>query len=187
MRRPFTQIAALGLGGHVFFELAAGAGMPLASVIGPGQAAGLWAAATAGTVREAQRRPGTKSAVFGLVNGFGLAAVLGHFSAWPKERTRLGLPWLADCEGLGRELMPAYNTILYVSAVASLGGLVRESSSGRRMGLLFAIAAAPVLVIGQRWEFQRLQRLAEQRPNWWNRALQRGVPTSPAGLSVDTD
>ncbi len=170
-RRPFTQVAVLGLGGHVLFELAAGVGMPLVSVIGPGRAAGLWATATTATIHQARRQPPARSAVFGLVNGFGLAAVLAHFSAWPKEQTRLGLPWLTDCEGLGRQLMPAYNTILYVCGVASIGGLVWESKGGRRLGLLFSVSAAPLLAIGQRWEFQRLRRQAEERPSWWNRRL----------------
>jgi hypothetical protein len=56
-----------------------------------------------------------------------LAAVVGHLSAWPRRRTRFGLPWLKDCEGLGPELMPLYNPILYASGAAALGALLVEN------------------------------------------------------------
>jgi hypothetical protein len=40
-----------------------------------------------------------------VVNGLSLAAAVGHLAGWPRRRTRLGLPWLTDCEGLGPGLM----------------------------------------------------------------------------------
>jgi len=166
--RPFTRVATLGLAGHVSFELAAGVGLPLASVIGPVPAAGLCAASTASTLRAEERRPRTEDRLFGLVNGFGIAAVIAHYSAWPRRRTRTGLPWLADCEGLGPELMPA---IPYVSGSAALAGLLRESRGGRLLGGALAVGIVPVLMAGQRWEFRRLQDQAQRRPQWWNRRL----------------
>jgi hypothetical protein len=174
LRRPFTRLGTAGLAGHVFYELAAGVGMPLASVIGPVPAAGLWATASAAALRAAGRRPSTNGGPWvGLMNGMGLASVLSHYTAWPSRRTRLGTPWLIECEGMGPDLMPAYNATLYVTAVGAVGGLVRESRGGRRAGLLLAAAAPPLLIAAQHWEFRRLQEQARQRPAWWNRQLQR--------------
>ncbi len=76
-----TRLATAGLAGHVFFELAAGVGMPLASVLGPMPAAGLWAVTTAGVWRAAASRPASSDATLALWNGLGLAAVLAHLAA----------------------------------------------------------------------------------------------------------
>jgi hypothetical protein len=167
--RPLTRLGVVGLAGHVCFELAAGVGVPLASVIGPGPAAGLWAATTRMTLRGVGRPEG--AALAGLVNGFGVAAMIAHFSAWPRRRTRLGLPWLEDCEGLGADLMPAYNTILYLTAAAAVGGLLRESTHRFALGIVLPMVAAPLLAAGQRWEYLRLRQQAQRRPTWWYRRL----------------
>ncbi|GAB2651392.1 hypothetical protein [Kribbella swartbergensis] len=174
--RPFTRWGVLGLAGHVYFELGAGVGMPFASVIGPAPAAGLWAAATTKTLRELGRPEGATLA--GLVNGFGVAAMIGHLSAWPTRRTRLGLPWLRDCEGLGPELMPAYNTILYLTGAAAVGGLLRESRHRFASGVVLPMVAVPVIAAAQRWEYRRLRQQAQLRPTWWTRRLARleGTP-----------
>jgi hypothetical protein len=182
-RTPFTQAAVVGLAGHVFYELGSGVGMPLASLVGPRAAAALWGSATVVTLRRV-RRPDPDPVLLGSVNSMGLAAVVAHFAAWPRRRTRLGLPYLTECEGLGRDRMPAYNLILYLSAAAALGGLAVESREDRTRSLRMSAAAVPVLMAGQRWEFRRLQRLAWSRPGWWNRRLRRehlarARPTDP--------
>jgi hypothetical protein len=44
VRRPLTRLTAAATAAHVFFELFAGVGMPLASLLGPAPAAAaLWA------------------------------------------------------------------------------------------------------------------------------------------------
>src|SRR5829696_574185 len=111
--RPATRLGLAGLAAHVFFELAAGVGMPFASIAGPVPAAGMWTVGTGGLWRAAKTRPASADPVFAAVNGLGLAAIVAHMAGWPRRRTRLGLPWLQDCEGLGPELMRFYNPILY--------------------------------------------------------------------------
>ena len=170
-RRPLTRLATTGMAAHVFFELGAGVGMPTASVIGPVPAAAAWSLGTATLWRTARTRPASSDGVFHSCNGMGLAAVLAHFAAWPSQRTRAGLPWLRDCEGLGPPLMPYYNPILYLSAAATVAALAGENRSAPRQLPLLAVALAPVLVAVQRAEHRRLKAQARERPSWWTRRL----------------
>jgi hypothetical protein len=52
-RRPLTRLTVAGLLGHLVFELMAGVGVPLASILGPYGAAGVWTLATRGAWRTA--------------------------------------------------------------------------------------------------------------------------------------
>ena len=158
-----TRAAIVGTAGHVFFELGAGVGMPGASLVGPVPAAVGWAAATVALWRGVEGRPALAEAV----DGVALAATVAHLAAWPRSRSLP--PWLADCEGLGPELMPAYNAILYGSGAAAVAGLVRR---GSRRGLL-PLVGVPVLMAIQHWEHGRHREQARTRPGWWNRRLRR--------------
>jgi hypothetical protein len=169
-RRPWTRLAAAGLAGHVYFELAAGVGMPFASVVGAGPAAVGWAAAT-GWVQRAAGAPGRDTAL-AVTNGVGLAAVLAHLAGWPRRRTRLGLPWLTDCEGLGPELMRWYNPVVDAGGVAALIALLAENRRAPWPARVAPLALVPLLVRVQHAEHARLVRLARRRPRWWNRRLQ---------------
>jgi hypothetical protein len=113
--------------------------------------------------------------VLGVANGLGLAAVVGHLAGWPRRRTRVGLPWLVDCEGLGPQLMRWYNPVVHASGAAALGGLLWENRTApRRLGWSM-LAAVPLLVRLQHAEHRRLRTLARTRPGWWNRRLQEGI------------
>ena len=169
-RRPWTRLAGAAIAGHVFFELGAGVGMPFASVLGPAPAAGLWAIGAA-AVQTAAGSPSRDTAL-AVVNGMNLAAAIGHLSGWPRRRTRLGLPWLTDCEGLGPELMRWYNPIIYAGGVAAAAALVTESRAAPRWAGLTPLLLVPALVRVQHIEHERLRRLAIRRPGWWNRRLQ---------------
>ena len=167
--RPWTRLAAAGLAGHVFFELGAGVGMPLASVVGPAPAAGLWTAATAWVERSAGA-PG-RDTPLAVTNGLGLAAVVAHLTGWPRRRTRLGLPWLIECEGLGADLMPWYNAILYAGGVAAAIAVTTENRTAPRWAGLAPLALVPVLIRVQHTEHRRLVHIARRRPRRWNRRL----------------
>lgn len=169
--RPQTQITTIGLAAHVFFELAAGVGMPLASVLRPAPAAALWGSSSWLAWRAARKASPSADPMFGLLNAAGLAAVVAHLSSWPSRRTRLGLPWLEDCEGLGPDLMWAYNPILYATGAAAVLALLRENRSAPAALMLLPPVLAPVFAAAQHAEFRRLQRLAESQPGWWNRRL----------------
>jgi hypothetical protein len=171
-RRPLTRLTVASLAAHVVFELGAGVGMPLASVIGPYAAAGFWTLATGG-VWVASARDASTDKVLAAANGFGLAAVSAHLLGWPTRRTRTGLPWLEDCEGLGPELMPFYNPILYLSGSAGLLAIVRENRTAPVQLPMAMLGLVPALIAYQHWEHRRLRRQAHTRPAWWNRRLRR--------------
>jgi hypothetical protein len=173
-RRPLTRLTALGLAAHVFFELGAGVGMPAASFVGPRPAALLWGVGASRVVRAAGARDTSADSRLALVNGFALAAVTAHLLAWSRGRTRVGLPWLIDCERLGPELMPAYNTMIYLTAASALAGLAAENRSEPTCRPLLAVLVAPALAAMQHLEVRRLTEQANQRPAWWNRRLQHG-------------
>jgi hypothetical protein len=171
LRRPWTRLASAATAGHVYFELAAGVGMPGASVLGPMPAALLWAAGTAGV----QRAAGSPSAGTGLtvVNATQLAAALAHLAGWPRRWTRLGLPWLVDCEGLGQQLMRWYNPVVHLGGAAALVALLTEDRCAPRWARLAPLALVPALVRLQHAEHERMRELARRRPDRWNRRLQR--------------
>jgi hypothetical protein len=179
--RPFTRLATAGLAGHVFFELAAGVGMPFASVVGPLPAAIVWASGSVTLDRLAARPSPAGDRVLTAMNGLGLAAVVAHLAGWPRRRTRVGLPWLVDCEGLGPDLMRWYNPVVHASGVAALGGLLAENRAAPRWLGWSQLAAVPVLVRLQHGEHRRLRALARTRPGWWNRRLQERPVTAPGG------
>jgi len=109
---------------------------------------------------------------FAVLNGFFVAAVLAHYSSWPRA-WRKGVPWLTECEGLaGRAIVP-YNAILQISAVAAVGGMI-ENRSRWRWGLATALFLSPVLRQATPWEYARLREQAARRPSWWNRRLAPG-------------
>ncbi len=172
-RRPLTRLATAGLAAHVFFELSAGVGLPTASVLGPAPAAGAWALGIRAVWRAAADRPASGDAGLAAWNVLGLAAVAAHFTGWPRRRTRAGVPWLRDCEGLGPELMRFYNPILYVSGAASLAALIAENRSAPRYLPLLVPALVPALIRVQHAEHERLKDRARRRPAWWNRRLTR--------------
>ena len=171
-RRPWTRLGAIATGAHVFYELAAGVAMPFASQVGPIGAATAFGASSTLVYREAGRQPPSRDSAFSIVNGVFLSAVIGHFASWPRT-TVAGLPWLTECEGLTGRLMPAYNAILYVSAVAAIGGLIENRRGGLR-GAVAPLALVPLLVFETPREYTRLQIQARRRPRWWNRRLQQG-------------
>jgi hypothetical protein len=162
--------------GHVLFELVAGVGMPLASIAGPVPAASLWVLTIGGLWRAAGIRPASADRLFAIVNGLGLTAVVAHLTGWPHTRSRLALPWLEDCEGLGPELMRFYNPILYISGAACVVGLIRENRSAPAGPALLTLALTPTLIAIQHREFHRPTQVAAAEPGWWNRRLQPQNP-----------
>ncbi len=168
-RRPWTRLGVAGIGAHVFYELATGVGMPMASRVGPVPAALGWSIGTVSAFAEAGRRPSDADRVFSVLNGVFGSAVIAHLTSWPATRT-LGLPWLIECEGISGKLVHPYNVILYVSGMAAVGGLV-ENRQGRALGMLVPLLLVPALRREQRREFSRLRVRAIDRPGWWNRRL----------------
>jgi hypothetical protein len=158
------------VGGHLAYELVSGAGVPLASRVGVYPATAGYAVSSVTAYRAAGRLGsplGDRS--FAVANGLFASAVISHFTGWPRT-TRAGLPWLTECEGLQGRLIGPYNVLLYVAAVAAVGGAVEN----RRAWPWFALTPVVVVPLLRREtpaEYQRLIIQAAERPRWWNRRL----------------
>ena len=170
MTRRVTKVATAGVAAHVFFEFAAGVGMPVRVVPGPGtsrdavgrlhrrgladrrQQAGVGGP---GVHRDQRRPPGGRSGPLP-----GLAAMAN----------RVRLAWLVDCEDLGPDLMRFYNPILHLSGAAAVGAISTENRSApKALAPLVVLITVPVLILGQRGEFRRHVHRAQWVPRWWNR------------------
>lgn len=149
--RPSTRLGVLALAGHLGYELVAGVAMPLSPRLG---------------VRTAS-----------VVLGAPLAAVLGHYSSWPRV-WHAGVPWLTECEGLDGPVIVPYNVLLQISGAAAVAGLV-ENRSQWGWGLAAALLLAPALRWATPREYARLREQASRRPAWWNRRLARKTATHP--------
>jgi hypothetical protein len=142
----------------------------MASRVGVTAATTGYAASSVVAYRAAGRLPSpVGDRRFAVANGLFASAVISHFTSWPRT-TRAGLPWLTECEGLEGRLMGPYNTLLYVAAVAAVGGAV----DNRRAWRWFAVTPLLVVPLLRREtppEYQRLLIQAALRPRWWNRRL----------------
>ena len=95
--------------------------------------------------------------------------MISHFISWPRT-TRVGLPWLTECEGLDGRLMGPYNAMLYLSALAAVGGAVENRGAWQWSAFTPAVVV-PFLARETRLEYRRLLAQSAQRPRWWNRRL----------------
>lgn len=144
--------------------------MPLASRVGVTAATTGYAVSSVAAYRAAGHLPSPRGdRRFAVANGLFVSAVISHFTSWPRTR-RAGLPWLTECEGLEGRVMGPYNTLLYVSAVAAIGGAVENRREWRWFALT-PLLVVPMLRAEIPPEYQRLLTQAAQRPRWWNRRL----------------
>ncbi|MBC2932876.1 hypothetical protein [Nocardioides sp. zg-1228] len=98
--RHWTRLGIVAIAGHVCYELVAGVAVPLAPHVGVRAAAGTFALSAAAAYVPAGRLVSPRGdRTYAIANGFFLAAVVGHYSSWPR-RWRAGLPWSTEHEGL---------------------------------------------------------------------------------------
>ena len=172
----------VGVAGHLTYELASGVGVPLASRVGVTAATTAFAVPSVVAYRAAGGLPSPRGdRRFAVANGLFASAVMTHFTSWPRT-TFAGLPWLTECEGLEGRLMGPYNVLLYVSAVAAVGGAV-ENRIAWRCFALTPLVVVPLLRRETPSEYRRLLTQAAERPRWWNRRLaarvRRAVDVEP--------
>jgi hypothetical protein len=170
LRRPWTRLGVLAVSGHLAYELLAGVGVPLASRVGVVPAVSAYAAASVATHRAAGRlEPPAGDRRFAVANGVFAAAVITHFTTWPRT-TRAGLPWLTECEGLHGRVIGPYNLVLHLSAVAAAGGAI-ENRRAWPWCVMTTVVVVPLLRRQTPTEYRRLLDQAARRPRWWNRRL----------------
>jgi hypothetical protein len=178
----------LSVAGHLTYELASGVAVPFASRVGVTAATTGFAVPSVVAYRTAGHLPSPRGdRRFAVANGLFASAVIAHSTSWPRT-TRGRLPWLTECEGLEGRLMGPYNTLLYVSAVAAVGGAV-ENRHAWRWFVVTPLVVAPLLRRKTPTEYRRLLTQAGVRPRWWNRRLaartRRSVDVGP-GASTPT-
>jgi hypothetical protein len=170
MRRPWTTATALLTAAHHVFELSSGVGLVLQPELGLGFAGALWGTGIPAWIRLAGKGDDMKwEPVLAVASGASLAGVAVHFSLWPWQRNKLGIPVLTEAEGLSSSSLPAYNALLYAWAVTSTLSIVREVSPGARRWALLGLAATPLLRRSAQHHFSWLKQEARTNPAWWNR------------------
>jgi hypothetical protein len=184
LQRPWTRLGVLAVTGHLAYELASGVGVPLASRVGVTAASAGYMLSSVVTYRAAGRLPApVGDRWFAVANGLFASAVISHFTSWPTT-TRGGLPWLSECEGLEGKVVGPYNVLLYVSALAAVGGAI-ENRSASRWFVLSTLIAVPVLRRGTPPEYERLLAQAVERPRWWNRRLTARARRTAGGTRLN--
>jgi hypothetical protein len=163
-------LGVLTVGGHLAYELVSGVGVPLASRVGVTAATTGYAVSSVAAYRAAGHLHSPRGdRRFAVANGVFASAVISHFTNWPRT-TRAGLPWLTESEGLEGRLLGPYNLLLYVSAIAAVGGAV-ENRRAWRWFALTPLVVVPLLRRETPPEYERLLTQAAERPRWWNRRL----------------
>src|SRR4051812_49965298 len=169
------------MAGHLAYELVGGVGVPLASRVGVTAATTGYAVASV----VAYRAAGHLSAPagdrrFAVTNALFASAVIAHLTSWPRV-SRAGLPWLTECEGLEGRLVGPYNALLYLSAVAAVGGAIENRREWR-----WVVMTPGVVLPGLRWGApagdERLLSPAAQEAHWWDRPLTPPPPPPGAPL-----
>ena len=164
--RPFHAAAGAFTALHQAVELAFGTGVIGQSAVGLGPAIAASVVLDGGWVYLAGRR--RSGPVLAFLAGLGIGVPAVHFRLWP-WRLR-PLPVLTEAEGLPRQLMPAYNAILYGWAVAAVLALIRETPRRERLlavpGIVSVFAARKA--VERHFEWMAVE--GKRNPQWWNRA-----------------
>ena len=172
MRRPFTALTAVGTAAHHGYELNAGVGLVFQPWMGLGGSIAYWSTNLPFLFWAAARGGDRFDKPLAFANGTALAGAAVHFAIWPWQ-VRAGLPMLTEAEGLSSRQLPAYNAILWLWALASIGAFLREVPTGsRRWFVLGALNALPFRASAKH-HFKWAAEQARTNPAWWNRGLQR--------------
>jgi len=172
VRRPWTMLAAALTAAHHGFELSSGIGLvgqPELGLVGSGA---LWATQIPTWIALAAKGGPRWDRLLAVWSGAALGGSVVHFLIWPWRKGALGLPVLAEAEGLGDSKLPAYNTLLYGWATASALSIALDVPRRDRRWALLGVAALPLLRVSARHHFAWIIDQAATRPAWWNRGVQ---------------
>ena len=171
MKRPYTAASVAGTAAHHTFELGAGVGLVFQPELGLPGALALWGTLLPVGFVQAARSDDALESVLAFGRGASLGGVAVHFILWPWRR-RLGIfPWLTEAEGLRGRQLPAYNTVLYLWALAAIAALLRETPRRSRRWALLGLAATVVFRKSAEYHFRWATEQAKVNPQWWNRGL----------------
>ncbi len=169
--RPWTVLTATLTAAHHGFELSNGVGLvgqPELGLVGSGA---LWATQIPTWIAIATKGGGRWNRLLAVWSGAALGGAAVHFLIWPRKRGALGLPVLAEAEGLGPASLPAYNTLLYAWGLASALSIVLETPRRDRRWALLGLATLPLLRVSAKHHFSWIVDQAVSNPAWWNRGV----------------
>jgi len=173
-RRPLTILTAILTAAHHGFELSSGIGLVGQPELGLVGASTLWATQIPTWIALAAKGGKRWDKLLAVWSGAALGGAVVHFLIWPWRRSALGLPILAEAEGLGDSKLPAYNTLLYCWGAASALSIALEVPPRDRRWALLGFAAMPLLRRSAQHHFSWIVDQAATRPAWWNRGVQDG-------------
>ena len=105
-------------------------------------------------------------------SGAALGRVMIHFLIWPLRRNAVGIPVLAEAEGLDDSKLPAYTALLYGWGAAAVLSIALEVPARERRWALLGLVAMPVLRRAAGHHFSWIVDQAATRPAWWNSGVQ---------------
>lgn len=171
MKRPFTALTALGAAAHHGYELNAGVGLVFQPWMGLGGSIVYWSTNLPFLFWAAARGGERFDKPLAFATGTALAGAAVHYSIWPWQ-IRGGLPMLTEAEGLPAGQLSAYNTILWLWALASVLAFVRETPKGGRRWFVLGVLSGIPLRASAKHHFAWASEQARTNPAWWNRGLQ---------------
>ncbi len=157
---------------HHGFELSSGIGLVGQPEFGLVGAGAFWAAQIPTWITLAARGGKRWDGMLAAWSGAALGGVMVHFLVWPWRRGALGLPVLAEAEGLDDSKLPAYSTLLYGWGAASALSIALETPPRDRRWALLGLAVSPLLYRTAKHHFSWIVRQAATSPAWWNRGVQ---------------
>ncbi len=172
VRRPWTALAATLTAAHHGFELSSGVGLVGQPKLGLVGAGALWGAQIPIWIALAAKGGKRWDGLLSLWSGAALGGAVVHFLIWPCRRSALGIPVLAEAEGLGASQLPVYNSLLYAWAAAAVLSIAHEVPRRERRWALLGFATLPLLRRPAKHHFSWIVDQAAARPAWWNRGVQ---------------
>ncbi len=173
-RRPWTMLAAVLTAAHHGFELSNGIGLVGQPELGLVGAGALWTTQIPVWIAVAAKGGTRWDRLLAVWSGAALGGAVVHFLIWPWRRSALGIPVLAEAEGLGASKLPAYNAILYGWGAASVLSIALEVPPRRRRWALLGLEALPLQRRTAEHHISWIVDHAATRPAWWNRGVQGG-------------
>ncbi len=170
-RRPWTMLSATLTAAHHVFELSSGVGLVGQPELGLVGAGAFWGTQIPTWITVAAKGGQRWDKLVAVWSGAALGGAAVHFLIWPWRRSALGMPVLAEAEGLSVSSLPAYNTLLYGWAAASALSIALEVPRRERRWALVGIAALPLLRYSAKRHFSWIADQAVTRPAWWNRGV----------------
>ena len=170
--RPWTTLTAAFTAAHHGFELSNGIGLvgqPELGLVGAGL---LWGTQIPTWIALAAKGGRRWDRLLAMWSGAALGRVMIHFLIWPLRRNAVGIPVLAEAEGLDDSKLPAYTALLYGWGAAAVLSIALEVPARERRWALLGLAAMPVLRRAAGHHFSWIVDQAATRPAWWNRGVQ---------------